>query len=709
MAFVFLIEVESYPPKYLSKSTSLKDQIDVFKSIKKETVFTGAHRDAVYNSKLEKCQEFDCTRFYSSGVTTGEITLCTECPPFVPRGPGDDIDGACSAHTTLSSINFTPPPEYRVTNADSNSLNTYNSWKTSSATNGFLSRSGYWLGLPLCGGGGGDEEYSCIVNCQSGIVSGCFKNSGGSGATFGDTYTIGGQTYQVYDPMQIALAGLTPNGGSFPLLSGNPLSSGTKGNGNCGTPITTIPAGGGGGGDSNCLSGSAGSSCPSNSYAPISSDEAFPEAIAIFGDYSGSVISTGSNCYNYGGSLSVETNKFGLGGSSSGLTPVTPAAAGITGSSGSCGECIGQNLSDSYGENGPSCCQLATGDIGINGAPTTNDGGITWSSGSGSWGNFWPTNSHDEGFRKNSNVWGICGATKATSIYSVPCAPKQRCKNGKNDGISIIEIVIANPEECQCRDSIFAPGSTCAAGASTPVKYCSSSCAYEAQPIVEIGCTPAKKRYVASAAASDCDSPLNSCTGFRTITSRPGCSFKAPVTYDQFFTCPQFAPADESGELDTENLKSITETLTFAATGGSSCGGYGSCGAIGQVTLCTVTGITSTKCWNANANPAEGRERSDCPENGTYTGFFNSSMLGTWLNMGIQNNTDPENTQTIEFEGGTCCAPLIQTPWEPSPGNPAYPWRTQTCDNPYNVNNESWGNSTFSQSNCAWSNPCDSC
>jgi hypothetical protein len=701
MSFIFLVEVQSFPPKFLSKLGTSTNQVDIFESIKKDVVFTGAHKDPIYNSKLEKCQELDCTQFYSSGLVTGAISLCAECEPYITRsGDGDRVNDSCNAYKLLDSINFTPPQDIKVTNQGSTSSTNYNTWKTS---NGFLSRSGYWLGLDPCGGGGGDDEWSCIVNCQTGVVAGCWNISSGSG-NFGDTYDIGGSTYQVYDPIQLALAGLTSNGGSLPLLSSNPLSSGTQGNGNCGTPITIIPAGGGGGEDSNCLSGSAGS-CPDNSYSPEPSGDAFSEAVAVFGDYSGSIISTGLNCYNYGGSLTVETNKYALGGSASGLAPQNPSDVGITGSSNSCGECIGQNLSDSYGENGPSCCQLARGDVGINGAPITSDGGSTWSSGSGSWGDFWPTDDHDDGFRTNSNVWGTCGATKATSIYSVPCSPTQRCKVGSNDGIGVIEIIIPNNSlECNCRDGIYLPGTGCSNG--SPVKYCSDDCVFGVEPIVEIGCPPAKKIYTTFANDTDC-SFVSPCTGYQTIFGNNGCTFKAPVTYDKFFTCPFLT--NDSDEQDTNNLKTITKILTFSADSENSCDDVGLdlCASVGNVTNYTVTGITSTKCWNATAKPDE---KSPCPENGTYTGFFNSSVLGTWLGRGSKNDTsDPENPQTIEFNGGTCCAPLIQTPWEPSLNDAGYPWRTQTCDNPYNVNNETWSNSTFSESNCAWSDPCDSC
>jgi len=391
MAFSFLIDLESYPPKFLSKLS--KDEVTVFKSISFDSAVVSSHQDRIYNYSIEKCQDLDCSQFYTSSFTSGFVSLCGDCPPFSERDAGDEASGPCTAFNHLEAINYGNIQQITglfVSNSENtqNLLSAYNTWATGgSATlgvnNSFIAGAGYWIGLDVCNGGG--NNYQCVVNCTSGSVAGCWNRSSGSGA-FGSVYNIGGQNFQVYDPIQIWLSGLRPNGGSFPLLNSNPLSGSSSGN-DCGTSYTTV-------GNGNCLTRQNPSNNDENDNVQtcpipdtdIGGDFGTPESgngpFTLVGDFGGGAFSLNSGGCGYAGNV-VTNAPMALGGSIYGNVS-SFQQAGVINSYSSCQACL-EGLLDENSENVPTCCEVSYGAVTVNGAPAYNASNEKWGSGSGAW------------------------------------------------------------------------------------------------------------------------------------------------------------------------------------------------------------------------------------------------------------------------------------------------------------------------------------
>jgi hypothetical protein len=429
MSFKFLVEVQSLPPKFISKKTTSRNQLDIFQTLQKDIVYTGSHKDTIYNSKIKRCEELDCSEYYNSANVTGVIPLCAECLPYIERPPGNDPGGPCIAFNSLSSVNFgnNLPTNIQVTNSDSTTLTNYNTW---SSNNNFLSRSGYWLGFNPCNGG--STTYQCLVNCSNGNVAGCWNTSGGSGS-FGNVHSIGGANYQIYDPVQIWLSGLRPNDGTFPLLSNNPITGNTSTGTSCGTTYTILGSGSGG---SNCLirqepsfnAGDDYSSCETPN-TDIGSSNFITGNVAVLGDYSGGAFSFSSGGCGFAGNTTT-SERFALGGTT--VTDiVTFDSIGITGAFDSCKSCLQAS------ENAPSCCEVSYGAVTINGAPSFDSTTSTWGSGSGAW-NDWtiiPSDlpSNDPNTFKNSCVTPLNGELANGTGY-IPCVaqdslPDTGCQN----------------------------------------------------------------------------------------------------------------------------------------------------------------------------------------------------------------------------------------------------------------------------------------
>jgi hypothetical protein len=299
-----------------------------------------------------------------------------------------------------------------------NSYIAYLTWLTD-ATHGsdriIAARNGFWLGLPICG-----SSYQCLVSCEAGGVAGCWDTSAGFGS-FGDVYNIAGQNYQIYDPIQLALAGLTPNGGSFPLLSSNPITGRTaNAEATCDTRITITTG-------SNCLTPSGAGSTPYCASTPnIGPSQHFSSSYGFLGDYRGKSFSIGESCSYVGNNI--DTVRYALGGSRAGTTYElkTLNEVGIDGVHASCGHCTKHLSEKGYGVD---CCNLSYGTVTISGAPSWNGSG--WSSGGEIWNNFWSSNSDDNNFRvseqtgdclsdNSSTCWGTwrssCGVPQTHSL-----------------------------------------------------------------------------------------------------------------------------------------------------------------------------------------------------------------------------------------------------------------------------------------------------
>lgn len=716
MALDYLVEIIKSYPTFSSRVSSDERTVFIFPNIETEVVLSGSHRDRSYSSRIERCKELDCSEFYTSAVAAGAVSLCGECEEQVSPTPPTPPSGGCANYSTLNSFNFTPPDNLKVENGTidqtQQSYNNYLSWSNQSENNSAFAKSGYWLGLSPCGGD--CRGYSCIVGCQSGVVTGCWctGSSPGSGNTgsnpsFGSVYTIGGQNYQVYDPLQIYLAGLRPNGGSFTLLSSNPLANSSAmpaggGSTDCGRSIVVIdPSGGGGGGggdEPNCFEGNGG--CPScsdgeNPWTPTPANTAFPEPVAIIGggDFSFRIVSTGSNCYSFSPSqLTSFSGAFSLGGAN-GISAVEASSLGISAST-SCGQCTGKNLSDSGGVNGPSCCQLSCGGINITGSPEFT--GTGWSSSGETWNNFWPNNTYDNGYRKlsNSGAWGSCsgGVTRASSVYTSPCNPTQYCESNKRKGVILVEQNITNETtgECPCYDFIYPPNAGCSL--TQMVHNCGvdedgNECKPQATPIVDAGCPPGKRRYFTIPIEDSCND--SACQSTFTIGDS-SCSAKIPISFNQFFTCLSFE-SNEDSELSEGQLTTLSRAAQYSSNPQGSagdCNTFGACGAIGNVTKATIKGPAGSSCI----------EDSPCPSNLTLSGLFNTSFIAQLL--GRVSNT-PDNG--VEVSYATCCSKILQSPWYPTDGN-GETWEEDYCEEEYEPDFED--ERLFNENNCFYTDPC---
>jgi hypothetical protein len=688
MSFEFLVEVKRAYPKYSSRSASNDDVVTIFPSREDDVILLGGHRDAVYNYFIKKCEELDCSGFVSDNQSSGAISLCGDCAPFIPRTPNGGGNGLpCRGYSRIQNFgSLENNQNLRVTNEGGASAaitraTDYINWKNSSTTNTAVAGSLYWISDRVVDDRGCVEGiWQCAVNCATGNTTACWKMEGPSGTIFpqfGATYSTGGQKYQIYDPLQIALAGAAPNGGTFPLVSSNPFA-GTPINSQfpslddegswCGVPTTVF----GGGTDTNCLvTSDPNCSCGDGEpeYEPEPMWLIFPNQVALKGDYTDKILKIGDDCYNLasvgdgsgsgntGSGSTLETNAFGLGGSSSSNVPIsTEEELGIDSTHDSCGGCISAVV---QGGGGAKCCQLACNGIVINGAPNWN--GSEWSEGNGSWNGFWPTHEDDDYFRDpnldptlppgenpDKTPWegpsisqpGGCGVppkttgSRANSIFSVPCDLNisNSCEAGQSNVTGVLELLSpigGGPSFCDCVD-LFA-GGVCEcqppvldAQGNIIAQFCGvNGPADNPTCIVDIGtdCSPPKGRQI----------PLYSdeCVECQT---QPECS---PLCNLFLYT----KPITDSARYRSEIIGYISHAS------GVGCPVGGRIQTVGCVSKASITGqgVSGLRCSNMQ----------ECAS-GTSTGYLPDPTLKLLIDLGLGGGESPI--------GGSCCYDSISSP-----------------------------------------------
>jgi hypothetical protein len=407
----FYVEIDNQQKKFSIKSSNSTSLV-IYQQSVFDTVLAGVeHKDSVYSSTIDKCADLDCTQFYSSAFVSGSVSLCGDCTPKTTPPRITEPKYSCALEIAMQRVLPQTEPYYegsnlrcdghsiptdlniRVLNSDAlQGYNNYLIWLANASEGPYriqASRNGFWLGLPVCSG-----SYQCLVSCDSGSVAGCWNTSGGTG-TFGDVYNISGQNYQVYDAIQIALAGIKPKSGSFSILSSNPLSGRTSSSTECGTPVTITNT-------PNCLSSTPGCSFCEEGSENIGPENNSETSIGVIGDFSGKSFSFENGSCSFAGN-NIQTTRFALGGSnSSSITPVTFEQAGIVSAFNSCGDCLRHQSMMAKGAN---CCPISYGCVTINGAPTWTGSG--WTAGGDIWNQFWSSNNDDNNFRLNETV-GSC-------------------------------------------------------------------------------------------------------------------------------------------------------------------------------------------------------------------------------------------------------------------------------------------------------------
>lgn len=416
--FDYLLEIELTTPRFTARISDV-EEVMISPKIITDSVLEIEHRDNVYRSKTAKCQDLDCSEFYTSAVTTGKVAQCGDCLPKRKKTTYTKPFG-CPEWNLLSKYlydaTFVKPP--RISNEQT--YDQYKQWFTTvpgqQQLKQFLARSGYWLGLHPCNG----KSWQCLVECGGGTVGGCWDSGAYGNARIGLTYQIGESSYQVYDPIQILLAGLTPPGGSFPLLSGNPLTGRTiKENGDpdvvgyegCGRPFTILE-------DARSCLVSTGKprECGVEPYQPKTEKNPIWENKAIQGNFAGKSIKSQGECY-LTPTESVIMNSWSLAGSLGGTLDVgrfdDPPLL-IDQVIENCGACISKLVEEGVG---PLCCQVSYGSITVRDAPIWN--GTSWGPGGTTWNNFWDDSIPDGGFRNDNE----CGdpTDPSTCSWSSDC------------------------------------------------------------------------------------------------------------------------------------------------------------------------------------------------------------------------------------------------------------------------------------------------
>ena len=426
----YLLQVELTTPRFSVRVSGI-DEVIISPKIITDSVLQSEHKDKVYNSKTAKCQDLDCSEFFTSSFTSGKVSQCGDCLPRRTKTTYTNPFG-CQQWNYLSKYlydtTFTKPS--RVSNATT--YNEYITWLTGDPSQSqlkqFLAKSGYWLGLPPCGKG----SWQCVVDCAGGTVGGCWNASSHGSANFGSVYNINGSNYQVYDPVQILLAGLTPNGGSFPLLSGNPLSGLTANAGNpsdegyvgCDKPFTVLEHA-----ESCLVSQPKSQTCDDEKYQPKEGINSNWINKAIQGDFSGKSLLSQGECYS-APTTSVVQNSWSLAGSVGGSIDVSKTnnpSLSIDEVTENCGACISKLIEQN---KGPSCCQVSYGKIVVRNSPTWN--GSSWGSGGFTWDNFWDNDSIDNGFRNENR----CGdpTDPSTCSWSSSCGGPQEGESANGIG-----------------------------------------------------------------------------------------------------------------------------------------------------------------------------------------------------------------------------------------------------------------------------------
>jgi len=426
----YLLQVELTTPRFSVRVSGI-DEVIISPKIITDSVLQSEHKDRVYNLKTPKCQDLDCSEFYTSSFTSGKVSQCGNCLPKRTKTTYTKPFG-CPQWNFLSRYlfdsTFTKPT--RVSNTTT--YNEYVTWLTGdpgqSQLKQFLAKSGYWLGLPPCGKG----SWQCLVDCAGGEVGGCWDTDSHGSAGFGLVYNINGSNYQVYDPVQILLAGLTPNGGSFPLLSGNPLSGLTANAGNpsdsdyvgCGRPFTILEDA------RSCLvSQPKPEVCEDEEYQPKEGANSNWEKKAIEGDFGGKSILSQGECY-LAPTTSVIQNSYSLAGSLGGNIDVgrfDDPPLFIDQVIENCGACLSKLVEQN---DGPSCCQVSYGKIVVRDSPIWD--GSSWGPGGFTWNNFWDDSIPDGGFRNDNN----CGdpTIPSTCSWSSSCDGPQSGESANGIG-----------------------------------------------------------------------------------------------------------------------------------------------------------------------------------------------------------------------------------------------------------------------------------
>lgn len=465
MAIVFFIEIYQAQPNFSSKIDQ-NDVISIYPSLNKEVAEEniGKHKDIGYSAKIDACIEFDCSGFVVGRNATGEIDLCVDCPtPEQPSPPNPA--GSCASYAALNSYLNNLPAQ--VTNSNPATATAYAA-HLQNATYAAGARSGYWLGLTDCNSVG--TSYQCGVSCSSSSVAFCYPTSGGSGLQgFGDIKTLNGETYQIYDPVQLYAAGVSSTTGmSFTLSASAPNWSP---GGTCGGPATKDLSG-----SLNCFSTGSGPSnynsvggggLPTNSYTTQTSQSKFnANNVLVTGITTGSTsIGIGDQCFYVGGApSSVGGGGLLLGGSSSGKSVVSLESLGGS-SYGNCNDCA-ENISIP-------CESLASSQVFITGAPEYNNGAWQESEGHVVWDNF---NDEDDGgygdelglaFRETTcatdntqgSTHGALGNGARAIIPSIPCTNtststgNKKCKPGHKPGPIWVETIVTPPYLC-CQNSV---------------------------------------------------------------------------------------------------------------------------------------------------------------------------------------------------------------------------------------------------------------
>lgn len=701
----FLVEAQSTSPRFSMKVETTKGlsksiQISIFPSIAKDVVYNGvAHRDTVYNSKIARCQDLECSEFFTTARTTGQISQCGDCLPKRTRPPGDRPRGCTSG---VSLHNFTIPDNIKVTNVDGGDQD-YLFWlagttnQDDAALNQSIAKSGYWLGLTNSGGMCG-PPIQCIVGCGSGSVAGCWNTEKSGGASFGDIYSINGSTYQVYDPIQIHLAGISSNGGSLPFLSTNPLQGltplSTAVPFTCGPVVTVVTSGGGtgpgsdgnngsdddvnviitgSGSDDNCSGGGSSLAPGQGLYSPTPSLTAFPESFAIYGDITNKVICTTSDCYmpNQTDGLTLSTGKYRFGGSVSGvpiynLNEWSNPDIGLVGSLGGLtvhdtpGEGLEYIIKQTYnrtkssassltgsGSPSPSCCQFSSGALSINGAPNLDTSTNTWGSGSNIWNNFWSSPSIDDEYRDpipagtepNIKGWRGCNDDQntANSLYTTPCRPISKCGSGGGGGNYLLQVSFgANESEC-CGGIGYAnsvPG--CGEG--------ENACGGNPSSF-EVAQEPCGKVRYLNIGGIDENGNI--------LCSSDDCGKSTTESSSCKLPCNVYLLGGQS--TIEENVKDLSNLIATTVDGGcSSPTNYTIKTIFGCANKITITG-KSEKCLFPS---------SCAPESITSTGYQTTATIRSWAAQGLTvgGGSAPDGQGFGSYSGGSCCSELFTSP-----------------------------------------------
>jgi len=457
MAIVFFIEIYQAQPNFSSKIDQ-NDVISIYPSLNKEVAEqnNGKHKDIGYSAKIDACIDFDCSGFVVGRNATGKIDLCADCPtPQQPTPPNPA--GNCAAYTALNSYLNNLPAQ--VTNLDKPGTSAAYAAHLSNPTNAAGARSGYWLGLTDCDSVAG--EYQCGVSCKTGAVALCYPTLGAPKA-FGDVYTgSDGESYQIYDPVQLHAAGVSSTTGmSFAM--GTSVPNWTAG-GTCSGAETKYL---GEGGASNCFSTGSGPSnynnvggggLPNNTYTAQTPQSTFDaNNVLVTGIASGSTsIGIGNQCFYIGGAPSGGGGgSLLLGGKGNGGKSVVSLESLGGSSHANCNDCAG-NIS-------LPCESLASSQISINGAPTySTDTG--WSTGGTVWDNYNHGNDNaDEyplAFKETTCAMndtfgeshGALGDGAKAIVPNIPCTNSstgKRCKPGHKPGPIWVETVITPAFRC---------------------------------------------------------------------------------------------------------------------------------------------------------------------------------------------------------------------------------------------------------------------